>query len=86
MTREEQIDTWLDGRWSVSKKGTGAQYRNLRGWHVAVWEDRNHPGEWTWHMAREGQSDGYRYSKKRFSSERAAKRDVLNTLAEELAL
>ena|SRR6266851_5599121 len=85
-SREEQITEWLEKLWKISTTGSKAQYLNVRSCHVAVWEDNQHPGEWTWHIESNKLGDSYEEYGNRLSSEEKAKRAVLNKLADKLGV
>lgn len=85
-SREEQIEAWLPGGWKLSASGR-ALWKNLREYNLAVWEDESHSGQWVWRFKPvDADEDETEYSPARYSSEKEAKRAVLNRLADELGL
>jgi len=83
--RNDQIEAWMSTPWRPSKKGTGAEYLNHEGYHVAVWRDDN-SGNWTWHIESNKPDDSYEEYGNNISSPERAKREVLTKLADKLGL
>lgn len=83
MSKADQIEEWLHQGWKKSTGGTGAKWKNIRGYHVAVMEDHKNQGRWFYRIGLED-SAAYDYSQTQYSTEDAAKRAVLGMLCDKL--
>jgi hypothetical protein len=72
-------------KWRTSSSGSGAKYVTTDGYNVAVMEDYEHPGRWKWRFKR-ADSRAEEYSRPHYNSEEAAKRAVLEKLANAIGL
>jgi hypothetical protein len=71
---DPEFEEWMRN-WKSSKNQ--ARFRNLHGYHLAVWENSN--GEWLWRFAREG-TKNIAPEPERYPTEWEAKRAALRRL------
>lgn len=88
MTREEFVEKYFPRGWKPARTGSGAVFKNLRGFNVAVMERDEKPGHWKWRIRPAG-SDNVKddvWSEADSTNEEAAKRAVLGALARKIGL